>query len=147
MGVSSADWVFGGGNVGCRSREQGIERDRLAHTRRLQLIGGLAGSTSKLALDATLAGSYTPAFALIQHMLEKWVRASHVAIRPEDAKRSYRQPGDPAARLREPSDATMRKLIRQDPTRRALVTRVDETFGLMHTEAHPERAAGSGGER
>jgi hypothetical protein len=46
---------------------------------------GLAGSSSKPALDALISGYYWAAFGQIRNLLETWRRVAFVRLRPEEA--------------------------------------------------------------
>jgi hypothetical protein len=50
-------------------------------------LASVAAGTSKVVLDAGLAGYYVQAFALIRHLLETWRQLAYIGIRPEDAHR------------------------------------------------------------
>jgi hypothetical protein len=55
---------------------------------RLDLLG-LAGDNFKLTLDATLAGYYSPALAVVRHLLETWLRTLHTRLCPQEVWRWY----------------------------------------------------------
>jgi hypothetical protein len=120
---------------------------------RLDLIG-LAGTNSKLALDALLAGYYSGCMALERHMLETWRRVAYARLSPIDIWRWYPQhlwPADvrPATDDREaregrmptsfPGATTIRRTIRErgdehDVRNLALMER---GFRYLSNHSHP----------
>lgn len=58
---------------------------------RLDLLG-LAGSYSKLALDALLDGYYAPAYGQIRWLLELWRRCLYLELVPTEAVEHFRLP-------------------------------------------------------
>ncbi len=73
----------------------GDEDGRIAFELRLRLLG-MAGGTSKLALDAALFGYYSASFGLTRHLLESWIHAAYVGIQPGEARAWFRQYNDAA---------------------------------------------------
>jgi len=59
---------------------------------RLRLVSTSA-ATAKLALDATLAGYYSQAYALLRHLLETWQQMVYVRVNPSEAKRWWSPDG------------------------------------------------------
>lgn len=116
----------------------GSERDVPSWHLRFQLLG-MACGTSKLALDATLAGYNVQAFALIRHMLETRMQAAYVAIRADQAELWYRRgEGKPP---QEPKYATMRKVVREYVTDKSHVDQVDRMITELRKGAHPSGMA------
>ncbi len=113
--------------------EEPAAADRL----RFQLIAGIGAGTSKLSLDAAMAGYYSQSFALTRHMLESWAQAAYVRIRPEEAYRWYAQPGDPKQWDRPRSFDAVRKAIRPHIKPKGIVDRVDAVIKQLNKGAHP----------
>lgn len=66
----------------------GPDHVRLAQSLRSELLGlGLA--SSKAALDLLLVGYYSPAYAVIRHMMESWCACRYVEKWPEKADAYY----------------------------------------------------------
>jgi hypothetical protein len=60
----------------------------------LQLsLASAASSSAKLILDATLAGYYSQAFALIRHMLETWQQMAYVRLNERAARQWFSPDG------------------------------------------------------
>lgn len=105
---------------------------------RFELLG-MAIGTSKLALDATLAGYNVQAFSLIRHMLETRMQVACVAIRPDLAQLWYRRgEGLPP---QEPKYKTMYKIVRDYVTDKAHVDQVDTMITELAKGAHPSGMA------
>lgn len=71
------------------SEADSAEADPTARALRLRLLA-LSGGSAKLALDATLAGAYSQAFALIRHMLECSFQVAYARYFPRETRRWYR---------------------------------------------------------
>lgn len=107
---------------------------------------GLAGSSSKPALDALLAGYYWTAFGIRRNLLGAWRRAAFVRLRPEDAPQWFVLPeespigadGQPRKGRKALDFATIRKAFdnASDKDQRAF-NRVNSGIIHFHGGAHP----------
>jgi hypothetical protein len=116
----------------------GSEAEAPAWHLRFQLLGMAAG-TSKLALDATLAGYNVQAFSLIRHMLETRMQVACVAIRPDLAPLWYRR-GEGLS-PQEPKYATIRKIVWEHVSDKAHVDQVHRMITELAKGAHPSGMA------
>jgi hypothetical protein len=123
----------------------GAYRDRVAteavstaHILRLQFIAA-AGGTAKLALDATLAGYYTQAFALVRHLFETWVRLEFLRLNPEGADRWYM--GDDGTPPQPPNEGTIHRYFRRhkEYPGKQLVEQIIGTIESLNVMAHPSQ--------
>lgn len=98
------------------------EDSRFAYQLRSKLLG-LSAGTSKFALDASLYGYYSSAFAMTRHMLECWFWSAHVGFQPADARAWFWQ------RAAEVNDRQL--LFERDSERiiSAVVSRFRKDFG------------------
>ncbi|MDP9472571.1 MAG: hypothetical protein M3Q71_18220 [Chloroflexota bacterium] len=103
---------------------------------RIQFIAAAAG-TAKLVLDATLAGYYTQAFALIRHLLETWLRLEYLHARPDMAEHWY--VGEDGRPPRPPGEGAIRKEVYRaaNGDRRQVINRVIQTIDKLNVMAHP----------
>ncbi|MDQ3411195.1 MAG: hypothetical protein M3509_03675, partial [Chloroflexota bacterium] len=69
---------------------------------RLHFANG-ATVTSKMALDAVLAGHYSQAFGLMRHMLETWAQIANIRLNSAVAKQWMGNPDPGGAPVYEPS--------------------------------------------
>lgn len=109
----------------------------LDHLLRLQFIAASVG-TAKLVLDATLAGYYAQAFALVRHMLETWMRLEYLRLNPESATRWYVQ--DDGAPPCPPNEGTVHRFLRSNAgNNRELYERVIKMIESLNVMAHPSQ--------
>lgn len=107
-----------------------------------QLLG-LGLSTTKATLDMLLIGYYSVAYTSIRHMIETFVIAVYVTIRPMDAQRWFEQPDDPRrSRTKTPYVSHMIKTIRGagDHVPQHLRDHMDkayEAWDNMNVGSHP----------
>ncbi len=103
-----------------------------------QLLG-LGVSSAKAALDMLLAGYYSLAYAAIRHMLETFIQYLYVAIKPDEAKLWYKQPGGPEAQGRTPGCRFMVNAIKQRPDLAPpdFMEKVYAAWDLMSKGSHP----------
>jgi hypothetical protein len=112
--------------------------DGIAWLLRIRLAAVAAG-TSKVVLDAAIAGYYVQGFALIRHMLETWRQIVYVAIRPLEARRWY--PAEDGTPRREPSENTITNVLRRHRPVAALAGAVEQSMRNLNEAAHPSGLA------
>ena len=106
-------------------------------------LASTAAATSKLALDAALAGYYSQAFALLRHMLETWQQMVYVRINPAAAQQWYspdgkRQPTEP---LQSTIVNKLRKYGKQDRELGHNAAEIERQITYLHKGAHPSGLA------
>jgi len=110
--------------------------DELLHSWHLRLGFASAGAaTSKMVLDATLAGLYVQGNALARHMLEMWQRMAFVQLRPDLAHLWFNKPDGSVNR--EPGTGTIQTTLRKLWKDKALVDQVEKHVTLLAQAAHP----------
>jgi hypothetical protein len=128
-----------------REHESPFDLDSDSHVAwglRLSLTSAAAG-TAKLALDATLAGYYSQAFALIRHLLETWLQMVYVRLNPSAAPQWFSPDG--VRKAQQPNQNTIingiKRFGKQDWP---LLHNVEEVSGLLrrlNEGAHPSALA------
>lgn len=110
----------------------------IAHVLRLRLIAA-AGGTAKLVLDATLAGYYTQALALVRHLFETWIRLEYLRLNPAAADRWF--VADDGTPPRPPKEQTIHGYLlnRQDYALRPIVAKVIRIIRALNVMAHPSQ--------
>jgi hypothetical protein len=104
-----------------------------------QLMAAVVCGTSKMALDAALAGRYTQGFALCRHMLETWVQMVYVGFRPDQALRWSSGPnGEPPI---EPSYGTLKRTVLCRTGNPGLFHVIDRLITQYNKGAHPSGLA------
>ncbi len=105
---------------------------------RLNLAAGALAST-KLALDAALAGYYSQAYGLLRHMAETWEQMVYLRFNEEAGKQWFSPDGVQPAR--EPSQGTiLRGIRRHGKSERGLLGNlnvVEEKVQALNKGAHP----------
>lgn len=96
--------------------------------------------TSKMALDAALAGHYSQAFGLMRHMLETWAQITNIRLNPAVAKQWMGNPG--GTPTYEPSYGAVIKSLRKHATHLGEKANIQTGEGLirqLNKGAHPSR--------
>lgn len=103
---------------------------------RLRLISS-STATAKLCMDASLAGYYSGAVALIRHMLETWKMVAYLRLVPESSPNWL--PHSTTGLLQTPSDTTINKGIRKkgSPVDRNNLNHVLDAIKECNEGAHP----------
>jgi hypothetical protein len=102
-------------------------------------LATVATGTTKMVVDAALAGYYVQGFSLVRNMLETWRQMVYVTIRPREAARWYAAAdGSPA---REPSENTITTALRSYPPVKELALVVEAVMKDMNKAAHPSGLA------
>jgi hypothetical protein len=102
-------------------------------------LASAAASSAKLTLDATLAGYYSQAFALIRHMLETWQQMAYVRLNERAASQWFSPDG--IRNPQQPNQNTVIKGIRRfgkhDPMVLNNLGAVEKEFENLNNGAHP----------
>src|SRR5215213_361898 len=102
-------------------------------------LASAAVASAKLTLDATLAGYYSQAFALIRHMLETWQQMAYVRLN-EPAARQWFSP-DGVREPHQPNQNTIARGIRRfgksDPMVLHNLGTVENLMRDLNQGAHP----------
>jgi hypothetical protein len=102
-------------------------------------LASAAASSEKLTLDATLAGYYSQAIALIQHMLETWQQIAHVRLNERAASQWFRPDG--IRKAQQPNQNTVTRGIRRfgkhDPMVLNNLEAVEMEFDNLNKGAQP----------
>ena len=105
---------------------------------RLSLASASAAS-AKLALDATLAGYYSQAYALIRHMLETWQQMTYVRLNEPAASQWFSPDG--VREPRQPNQNTIttgiRRFGKNDPMALHNLRAVEKEISDLNKGAHP----------
>jgi hypothetical protein len=112
------------------------EAEQLAHKLTYQLLGLGVGS-AKASLDLLVVGYYSIAYGAIRHMFESAIQANYVAYHPEHAVLWYEHKPQPGELREPPKTKTMVAIIKKRSGKRDLWDRVDKSWELMSSLAHP----------
>jgi hypothetical protein len=101
----------------------------------------LAARASKPVLDLILGSYYTEACAIERSMLEGWVRAVYVRVRPREHQRWYQpyRASPPTLPIREPRWSDARAVIQRhaDVADQELVGKAQSRWDFLNLGAHP----------
>jgi hypothetical protein len=122
---------------GMMRREHDCDGD-LACQLRLRLAA-VAASTMKASLDLALAGYYSPAYALVRHLLETWQALAYLRINPSAARQWFSPDG--TRRARPPSRRRIANRVSQPGSgfeeMQANAQTVKRMIEKCHDGAHP----------
>jgi hypothetical protein len=98
-----------------------------------------SGGTAKLVLDATLAGYYTQALALVRHMFETWIRLEYLRLNPGAADRWLVD--DDGRPPKPPKEEKIHDFLRKQPDYKLkhIVEQTIRTARTLNVMAHPSQ--------
>lgn len=115
----------------------GSPEERTAWELRSELLV-LGITSSKSALDLLLSGYYSPAYAVIRHMIETVLTCRYIEAWPKEADAFYR-PGPGALRPppRPKTQTMIRELKKRYPNEKALFDGLHKAWNNMGDGSHP----------